>query len=220
MMNSRILIWRHSLFLTCICLIPTGLKAEILDHFPEQLNEESKYIIYLHGRIIEDKGIRPTHPKFGVYEFEALAISFAKAGYTVIRQVRKANTKPQQYADYVSKQLRRYRSQSNTELNLVGFSKGGVITLLVSSQMNDTDIRYAILAACWQSITKRDMDLSGHILSLHDLSDSVASCQPLADKSNKIVDFHVRTFDTGKSHGLFFKPYPTWQKPLFEWLKR
>ena len=193
--------------------------AEILDKFPEQLVDGEKYIIYLHGRIIEDKGIRPTHPIFGIYEYHDLLDSFAAMRYTVISEVRKPNTNPQEYAAHIRKQIHRYQQQDKADLNLVGFSKGAVITLLVSSQLDYPTINYAILAGCWQSITEQDMQLSGNILSLYDVSDFVGSCTPLIDKSYKRTTFREEVFDTGKSHGLFFKPDATWQKPLSEWLE-
>lgn len=195
------------------------MAGENLDHFPKELNKGERYVIYLHGKIIEDMGTRPTHPEFGVYEYEDILSSIAARGYRVISEVRKPNTDPQHYADYVSDQIRRYRDQGDGELNVVGFSKGAVITLLVSSQLEYADIKYAILAGCWQSITQQSMQLSGRVLSLYDVSDSVGTCQPLADKSSKIVDFHEETFDTGESHGLFFKPNPVWQESLFDWLE-
>ena len=36
---------------------------------------------------------------------------------------------------------------------------------------------------------QQGLRLSGHILSLYDLSDSVGICQPLADKSGRIVTY-------------------------------
>lgn len=196
------------------------MAGEILDHFPRVLDQGEKYIVYLHGKIIEDMGTRPTHPLFGVYEYQNLLAGFAARGYTVISEVREPNTDPQQYADYVSEHVRRYRNHGDAALNIVGFSKGAVITLLVSSQLDFADIKYAILAGCWPSITQRGLQLSGRVLSLYDVSDSVGSCQPLADKSGEIVEFHEETFDTGESHGLFFKPNPVWLEPLFDWLKK
>jgi hypothetical protein len=205
----------------CFSLIMSSgtMAGETLDYFPRTLDEGEKYIVYLHGKIIEDKGTRPTHPIFGVYEYQDILAGFAARGYTVISEVREPNTDPQQYADYVSEHIRRYRKNGDTELSVVGFSKGAVITLLVSSRLDYADIRYAILAGCWPSIVQQRMQLSGRVLSLYDVSDSVGSCRSLADKSSRIEDFHEETFDTGESHGLFFKPNPIWLEPLFTWLK-
>ena len=207
--------------ITCCSIVISAVASsgENIDYFPEELIKGEKYLIYLHGKIIEDMGTRPTHPKFGVYEYDDILASFAARGYTTISEVRKQNTDPQQYADHVSNQIRRYRAQGEAELNIVGFSKGAIITLLVSSQLDYADVKYAILAGCWASITQQSMRLSGRVLSLYDVSDSVGSCLSLADKSGKIVNFQEETFDTGESHGLFFKPNPVWQEVLFDWLK-
>jgi hypothetical protein len=213
------LVLRYVIACFSLMISSAAMAGEILDHFPRALDKGEKYIVYLHGKIIEDKGTRPTHPIFGVYEYQDILAGFAARGYTVISEVRKPNTNPQQYADFVSDHIRHYRKNGATELSIVGFSKGAVITLLVSSRLDYADIGYAILAGCWQSIVQQSMQLSGRVLSLYDVSDSVGSCQPLADKSSKIVDFHEEIFDTGESHGLFFKPNPIWQEPLFKWLK-
>ena len=146
--------------ITCCSIVISAVASsgENIDYFPEELIKGEKYLIYLHGKIIEDLGTRPTHPKFGVYEYEAILASFAAWGYTTISEVRKQNTDPQQYADHVSNQIRRYRAQGEAELNIVGFSKGAIITLLVSSQLDYADVKYAILAGCWPPSRNRACD--------------------------------------------------------------
>ena len=46
---------------------------------------ESRYVIYLHGRIVEDSGSRrPTDPAFGTYEYDAILDSLGGAGFVVL----------------------------------------------------------------------------------------------------------------------------------------
>jgi len=195
------------------------MAGELYDRFPQRLTPGTHYIVYLHGKIIEDAGTRPTHPVFGVYEFNEILSDFLNQGYSVIAEVRQSGTDVQEYATYVGNQLRRYRKQSDSDIAVVGFSKGAVIALTVSAQMNDPGIDYAILAGCWKSVTERDLPLSGRILSLYDVSDSVGSCQSLIERSGDVSEFDEEVFDTGKSHGLFYRPDPVWIEPLFRWLK-
>ena len=42
---------------------------------------EPRYVIYLHGRIVEDSGSRrPTDPAFGTYEYDAILDSLRARG--------------------------------------------------------------------------------------------------------------------------------------------
>ncbi len=220
---------RTLVFSACLVFPAAALPAGVLHEYPENLDADQNYLFYLHGRIIEDKGIRPTHPQYGIYEYEAILNELASRGYTVVSEVRKPGTRPVEYARRLSDRIRRYR-ENNVAVNsvavnsvagitIVGFSKGAVISLLTSSMLDDASIRYAILAGCWDAVTESDLNISGRVLSLYDVSDSVGSCQPLADKSTRLRSFEERTFDTGKSHGLFFTPDPVWLNTLFNWLE-
>ena len=50
----------------------SGQSGTISSEVPETVDAEGDYLLYLHGRIIEVQGRRPTHPAFGVYEYDAI----------------------------------------------------------------------------------------------------------------------------------------------------
>ncbi|HVR29020.1 MAG TPA: hypothetical protein VMS86_05740 [Thermoanaerobaculia bacterium] len=66
---------------------------------------DEPYLIYLHGRIVEEQGVRPTHPRFGVYEYEAILARLAEGGLQVTSEVRPPNTDPIEYAQTVAGQV-------------------------------------------------------------------------------------------------------------------
>ncbi len=48
-----------------------GQDGAIRSQVPDSIDLNARYVFYLHGRIIEVQGRRPTHPEFGVYEYDA-----------------------------------------------------------------------------------------------------------------------------------------------------
>ena len=81
-MNTRIKLGRFRLFLSEMAIILLSLASitdgkEIFQQIPAKPDTNRHYIFYLHGRIIEEQGIRPTHNRFGVYEYEKILQSFA-----------------------------------------------------------------------------------------------------------------------------------------------
>src|SRR5688572_16348766 len=59
--------------------VATSAPEEITDNqgrigkdVPEKVNPKARYLFYLHGRIIEEQGVRPTSPQHGVYEYEQI----------------------------------------------------------------------------------------------------------------------------------------------------
>lgn len=80
-------------------------RGAILDRIPEHPDRSARYVIYLHGRIIEDKGPRPTHEQWGVYEYRKILETLASAG-TVISEQRRPGTDMDRFAEHVVGQVR------------------------------------------------------------------------------------------------------------------
>ena len=62
---------------------PTEPAPKILADVPAEIDPDARYLIYLHGAIIERAGVRPTHPQFGVYEYQQILEVFANRGFVV-----------------------------------------------------------------------------------------------------------------------------------------
>ena len=69
---------------------------------PEHPNPAARYLIYLHGSIIQTQGRRPTHPDYGVYEYDEILDALAARGFQVISEARPAGTKVPAYAEKVA----------------------------------------------------------------------------------------------------------------------
>src|SRR3546814_9461570 len=72
------------------------------------------YLVYLHGRIVEDLGPRPTDPRFGLYDYPAFLEALASRGATVISSQRQPETKVNEYAGIVVAQVESLRTEETT----------------------------------------------------------------------------------------------------------
>ncbi len=53
-------------------------QADILSDVPQKIDTKARYLFYLHGYIVQAGNIRPTSPKFGVYEYEKILEAISK----------------------------------------------------------------------------------------------------------------------------------------------
>ncbi|MCS5636764.1 MAG: alpha/beta hydrolase, partial [Myxococcota bacterium] len=115
----------------------------ILTTIPESPNPDSRYVFYLHGKIIEDSGRRPRHPRFGTYEYDAILETLEKRGYVVISEKREPKSQVGVHANKTAEQIEALLSKGvpPDRITVVGFSKGGRIAQAVSAKVK-TPIRY------------------------------------------------------------------------------
>ena len=117
--------------------------------FPQAIDPEARYLIYLHGRIIEDEGPEAVSPEFGPYEFHATLEYLAAAGSMVIAEVRAPNTDADAYARRVVEQVNTLieRNVPPENITVVGFSKGGAIAIVTSA----SSTTHGESSPCWRS---------------------------------------------------------------------
>jgi hypothetical protein len=189
---------------------------------PDRICPQASYLIYLHGKIVEDAGLRPTHPEYGPYEYEETLDVLAASGLQVISEWRPENTDGAAYADRVAGQVRDLLAAGvpAEQITVMGFSKGGAIAILTSSQLQHAGINYVILAACHEwAFQDPDILLSGRVLSIYEASDKLGvSCRPLFDRSPSVTDDDEIRIETGKAHGAFYVPDPLWVEPVIAWV--
>jgi predicted esterase len=190
---------------------------------PKSVDAEADYLIYLHGRIIEVQGRRPTHPTFGVYEYDAILDEFAHRGFQVISEARPSDTDITAYAEKVAGQVRTLVAAgvAPERITVVGFSKGGMITIATSSKLRMPLVQYVILAGCTQlSFGNAALTLTGRVLSIHEASDNIGlSCTPLFERSPMAEEKAERLIDTGAQHGAFYVLRDAWVEPMFAWIQ-
>jgi len=192
---------------------PTRSKAKALKH-----------VIYLHGAIIEQGDLKPTHPRFGVYDYPAILKALQVEGIKLYAEQRPKNTDPAKYAEKTIKQINGLIKQGIAAKNitLLGFSRGAGISIRVSSALKNQGLNYVIMANCGSWFEKSPelskLQLTGHVFSLYEKTDFASSCQFLADRSSHLSSFKELEINTGKAHGAFFQPRPVWVTAVLKWI--
>jgi predicted esterase len=117
----------------------TGQAESILSSAPEDPDVSATYIFYLHGQIIERAGRRPTHPQFGVYEYDEILRALSGSDRVVVSEQRAPDTDVAEYADSIAAEVSALIAKGvpAEQIAVVGFSKGGRIAIATSSLMRE-----------------------------------------------------------------------------------
>jgi hypothetical protein len=211
--------------LMAACLVWASMWADagaVMTDVPTGPDPAKTYLIYLHGRIVEDAGPRPMDSRFGIYDYPAVLDSLASKGAVVISAQRRANTDVNEYAGIVVGQVERliHTGVPASHIVVVGFSKGGDIAIHVSSFLRRRDVRFVLLAACYNQLEEPQLRLSGHVLSIIEASDTLAgmSCKPYNGHLERPESFEEIRISTGRSHGAFYQPLDAWMAPTLQWI--
>ena len=196
----------------------------ILNDIPEKINTETNYLFYLHGQIIEELGVRPTHPKYGVYEYEQILDSLRQGNFIVISEAREKGTDPEQYAKKVAEQVKALLKAGvpAEDITVVGASKGAIISFLTSTLLKEKNVNFVMIAICNDWVLGNfDFNLYGNILSIYEESDvRNGSCKKeFFKRSEGINKFKEIKLNTGLEHGVLYRPIKEWLHPVIEWAK-
>jgi hypothetical protein len=186
-----------------------------------QAQATPRYLIYLHGRIVEDKGRRPTDPAFGIYEYDAILDSLRHSGFVVLSDQRPSGTDSDSFATHVAQQVDSLLrlGVAPQAITVIGFSKGGWIAILASSRLHNPAVSFVFMGACgpW-AFERSDLHVSGRLLSLYETSDSLGvSCAPLFARRSPGTQAREIALTLGLGHGTFFQPRPAWLAPAETW---
>ena len=227
------MVWRRfGPVLMCLVMVATACAEEdpvaetspqIFADVPARIDPSARYLVYLHGAIIETQGVRPTHPRFGIYEYRQILEQFADRGFVVISEARPEGTDGTLYAGVVVNQVRELLAAGVPpgHVTVVGFSKGGGIAIAASSGLANDDVNFVFMAACnpWLD-SHPEIVARGRLLSLRELSDEfVGSCERLFERSPSPHDHLEIVLEIGGGHGAFYRPLPEWVDPLVVWAK-
>jgi hypothetical protein len=189
---------------------------------PEAVDADHRYVIYVHGRIMEDEGVGAVSPRYGAYQFEGILGYLAASGLDVIGEVRSGPTDGDDYAGHLADQVKSLRAGGvpASHITLLGFSKGAGMVILASDRLREPDINYILAAICGPGTNSPTAPrLTGRILSLYEESDALgSSCQLLAERSPGVSSFDEIELSTGREHGAFYVADPTWLEPVIEWI--
>lgn len=212
-------------FTIFVCLGSRALAGDIYTDFPSHIDSDGEYVIYSHGRIVEGENPKPTHERWGVYDFPAIKAKLAEdSSFDLIAHHRPANTDVASYVEHLKSwvnQLIEAGVRPET-ITLVGFSRGGQITALASSQLKPLPINTVLLATCWKTGVQEQLPItfSGRFLSIYETTDAALSCGDLAARSGELASFEEIEITTGKEHGAFYTPLPDWIEPLLRWIQQ
>jgi len=196
--------------------------ARILTAPPEKPDPSARYLFYLHGRIVQEKGRNAVSPRFGPYEYDKILETFATAGFTVISEVRPRASKAPAFASHIAQQIDGLLAAgvSGRQITVVGASAGGAITMLVSSRETDPKIGYVVMGSCNKNSAAFGSRLHGEMLSIYEAGDSVGtSCGPMFGQAKNLSSHDEIRLDTGLEHGFLFRPLPEWMGPVTQWAR-
>ncbi|CDL85166.1 esterase [Xenorhabdus szentirmaii] len=219
---------KNKLLVTILLLAPLISWANVVfDEFPKNINPDEKYVFYNHGKVLEgniEKPVNPSKPHWGVYDFPGVKESLSDPDYHLIAYHRPKNTNPFEYAKKLNNDINKLIKAGVLPQNItiIGFSRGGEITIYSATELKNKNISYIILAACSNEIQRnKKYKLYGHVYSVIEKSDEVGSCDGIKNNSgDNIRSYDELLIDTGQSHGVFFRPNPEWVKPVKDWIKR
>src|SRR5690606_1946455 len=81
--------------------------AGIVTDVPAATDPAGIYVIYLHGRVVEDRGPRPVDTRFGRYDYPAVLEALASRGAVVVSAQRRPGTDVDEYAGIVVARVER-----------------------------------------------------------------------------------------------------------------
>ncbi len=200
---------------------PAEASPQIFADVPAEIDPGARYLIYLHGAIIETQGERPTHPRFGVYEYKEILEVLGAHDFVVISETRPAGTDGAEYAAKVVGQVEALLAAEvpPEHITVVGFSKGGGIAITASSLLANDRLNFVFMGACgpWYE-SRPEIVPRGRLLGLREASDElVGSCAGLFTRATGGVEHSEIVLELGGGHGAFYRPNPEWIEPVVEW---
>ncbi len=165
----------------------------VLSDLPQRIDTKARYLFYLHGRIVEEQGVRAVSPQHGPYEYAQILDTLAGRGFVVISEARPRGTDIQQYAPKVVEQINTLLKAGVPPGNItvVGASRGGVIAVAVSTRLKQRAVNFVLLASCGNSDEYRRFkpDLWGNVLSIYDYKDDsgAGTCQRFFEQATGLA---------------------------------
>jgi hypothetical protein len=202
--------------------ISNSFAGELYTSFPTKINADEKYVFYSHGYIVEGDNETPVSSRWGMYDFPLIKKTLSDEKYNLIAYHRPKDTNPRTFAKKLALDIKTLVKSGvqYKNISLVGFSRGGAITVLTSNEVKSDEMNIIILAGCGSFVTNnQEVKAYGNVYSIYETSDGVGSCQHLIDRSVHVKHFEEIAISTGKEHGAFYTPIPEWSIPVKRWIK-
>jgi hypothetical protein len=195
--------------------------------FPSQIDPTHRYMVYLHGKIVEDQGLPATNPEFGEYQYEAILESLESQGFVVISELRPKNADQWVYARRGATQVGQLLAAGVPpgSISVVGASKGASIAAGVSHLVGDPSVNYVLLGTCHPSLIEQwkqqGLTLSGNVLAIRDVADDEysGSCDEIftLSQGEGLGHYDELVLRVGAGHGILYQPLLEWIRPTVQW---
>ena len=201
---------------------------------PSPIDISANYLFFLHGRITEKKGAYASHPNYGTYDYHKMVKAFMDQGFVVISEIRPKGTKLDKYARKIVRQIKALLADGipPEQITVVGFSKGSVITLLVSAKLMNPKVNFVLMSGCshkgthvlrsYKKLIGQSVQfMQGRFLSIYDVSDHKCDiCQKIFKNASGEATFKEIKVKSGLGHSLFYRPRRDWIEPVIEWINQ
>lgn len=191
--------------------------------FVSGIDNDDRFIFFLHNRFLEEHELYELHPEFGRTEYLEIIDEFEKGGFEVISEKRNGNVNAREYAAGVVSQIDSLINSGiePSKITVVGTSKGGYIAQYVSTLANIPKLNFVFVASFQNSDLEEipDINYCGNILTIYEKSDSFG-VSAIARKEHSICNtknFREIELNTGMGHGFLFKPLKEWMEPAIKW---
>ncbi len=195
--------------------------------FPASIDPAKRYMIYLHGRIVEEQGLHAVSPEFGPYEYVAILKTLASHGFIVISEQRPKNADGEEYARRTADQVTRLLEAGVPPGNItvVGASKGAAIATKASCLLENERVNFVLLGTCNPATIEEWKQnrtyLHGNVLSIYDSADTqfAGSCASFFDFStgHGLARHDEIVLHIGTGHGILYQPLDAWVLPTVQW---
>ncbi|MBW1656060.1 DUF2974 domain-containing protein [Flavobacterium quisquiliarum] len=204
-------------FLLIVFLIQTSFSQS------ETLKKDQRYIFFLHNKFIEENPLNVAHPEYGKAEYNEILASFRKDGFVVYSEIRKKNTNAYDYAEKITKQIKKLLKQgiAPNKITVIGTSKGGYIAQYVSTFVANPDMNFVFIG-CFRDVDIKeilDINFCGNILTIYEKSDiyGVSAIKRKETSKLKVNHFKEIELNTNLKHGFLYKALDEWIVPSKKW---
>lgn len=223
-MVIRFIIGLVCTYLAIVPFIASAESGSIYESVPKNVDSTARYLFFLHGKIVEQKGVPASSKKYGDYEYMKMLQIFADAGFEVISEARSKGADINDYSSKISDSVEKLIDAGIPAKNITvsGFSKGGRMTLLISSLLENKDVNFVVLAGCRTSdIDNLGLSPIGRIMSIYDSNDDTfGTCAEIFASGGDDLITNELVLSIGDGHRVFYQPLDEWVQPMIKWAKQ
>lgn len=185
--------------------------------------QNTRHIIYLHGRIVELQGKAAFSEEHGKYELDSILDALKEANTKVYCELRPENTKVPAYAQKLSRTIDSMVSSGIAPGNItvIGASKGAIIAA-TTSDLNQQPVNYVLMGGNNTTIEQQNnWHFHGRVLCIYDPSDTIAgkNYNYWKARSPQAIAFEQIALNEKLGHGFLYRPLPAWTVPALKWAR-